>query len=280
MTSQHQATQHLSVLTSFNNLFARENKKWWGTRRWWTQLLIWLVILNGFVVFGLFVMPGLVENSVQRAEATTTSDTDVMTAEEFKQDVPNVLFGLATFFLPIGVIILSQNQVYGEKQSGVTAWILSKPVARSTYLLAKLIADAISIHMLMVIVQMMTAYVLLTFVITVDASNFVLAVGLLILLLLFYQSFTLMMSVLGNSTEIVMGVSLGFLLSGLILKNLLATVIGDFIFLTPWMLPDVISAVISGQPLLPQMLATIIAVPLLTLSCLVVMFWQFSKQEL
>lgn len=262
------------------NLISRESRKWFHTRRWWIQALLWLFLLNGFVVFGLFVMPELVAESAAEMEQAAASGAEVMTADEFRQDVPNVLFGLATLLLPVGVIILTHSQVYGEKRSGVAAWVLSKPVSRSTYLMAKIIVDAIGIILLMVIVQMIPAYLLLSSVLEVNLSDYVQATGLLILLLLFYQAFTMMMSVLGNSTEIVLGVSFGVLLGGLVLRNVLSSIAGDIVLLTPWVLPDGITVVISGQPLPPQLQTNIIAVFALTFLCLGVMFWQFQKQEL
>ena len=267
-------------LTGFGNLVLRESRKWWGTRRWWMQALIWLAILNGFVVFGLHIMPGIVDEAAVEMEANGNSTANLMAGEEFQQDVPNAMFGLATFLLPVGVIILVQSQVYAEKRSGVAAWIMSKPVARPAYLLAKLLADAAGILLVMVVIQMIPAYLLMTSVIEVNTTDFLAAVGMLVLLLLFYQSFTLMMSVIGSSTEVVMGASLGLLLGGLVLKDPLTRMLDDLIFLTPWTLPDAISLTLSGQPLPDVMQVTLVAVPLLTLICLGVMFWQFRRQEL
>jgi len=275
-----QAKRTSGQLTGFGNLFARESRKWWRTRRWWMQALIWMAILNGFVVFGLHVMPGIIEDAAIEMEAAGNSTAELMTGEEFQQDVPNAMFGLATFFLPMGVIILVQSQVYAEKRSGVAAWIMSKPVTRPAYLLAKLLADAVGILLVMVVLQMIPAYLLLTSVIEVNTNDFLAAVGMLVMLLLFYQSFTLMMSVIGNSTEVVMGASLGLLLGGMVLKDPLTRVLDDLIFITPWALPDAISLTLTGNVLPDVMLTSLIVVPLLTLVCLSVMFWQFRQQEL
>lgn len=225
-------------------------------------------------------MPELIAESAAEMEQAAASSAEVMAVDEFRQDVPNVLFGLATLLLPVGIIILTHSQVYGEKRSGVAAWILSKPVSRSTYLLSKLITDAVGIILLMVLLQMILSYLLLSSVIEINLITYMEATGLLILLLLFYQAFTMMMSVIGNSTEIILGVSFGMLLGGLVLKDALASIAGDIIFLTPWVLPDTITVMVSGQPLPQQLQTNIIAVVILTFLCLGVMFWQFRKQEL
>ena len=267
-------------LTGLQNLISREGRQWLHTRRWWVQLLFWFILLNGFVMFGLFVMPNLIAESTAEIEQATASGAEVMTAEEFQQDVPNALFGLATLFLPVGVIILTHGQVYGEKRSGVAAWILSKPISRSTYLLAKLITDATGIIVLLVILQLIPAYLVLSSVLIMSWMDYLQATGLLILLLLFYQTFTMMMSVVGNSTEIILGVSFAVLLGGLVLKNALVSTVGDIVFLTPWMLPDAITIVLSGQALPQQFQMTVIAVGVLTAVWLGIMFWQFQNQEL
>ena len=50
-----------------------------------------------------------------------------------------VLMGLTVFFefgttvLGIGAVVLSQDAIIGEKQSGVAEWLLAKPVARRSY---------------------------------------------------------------------------------------------------------------------------------------------------
>lgn len=275
-----QPVRSSGMLTGFGNLWRRESRKWWRTRRWWMQALIWLFVINGFVFFGLYVMPGLMEQSTEAMAQAEASGAEMVTAEQLQQEVPMTMFRLAALFLPVGVIILTQSQVYAEKHTGVAAWILSKPVARPAYLLAKLLADAVGILLILVLLQMSLAYVLSITVIEVDAGAFALATALLVLLLLFYQSFTMLMSVVGSSTEVVMGVSIGVLLGGLLLKDAIAVVAGDLVFLTPWVMPDMMVVVLSGLPFSPQMQATLIAVPVLILLCLGMMFWQFRRQEL
>lgn len=275
-----QTVPNSGALTGFGNLWRRESRKWWRTNRWWMQALIWLFVINGFVFFGLFVMPGMMEQSTDAMAQAEASGAELVTAEQLQQEVPITMFRLAALFLPVGVIVLTQSQVYAEKRSGVAAWILSKPVGRPAYLLAKLLADAVGILLILVALQMVIAYAMSATVITVDPAAFAAAVGLLVMTLLFYQAFTMLMSVLGNSTEMVMGVAIGMLLGGLLLKDAIAVIAGDLVFLTPWVLPDVMAVVLSGMALPPQMQLTLIAVPALTLLCLGAMFWLFRRQEL
>jgi ABC-type transport system involved in multi-copper enzyme maturation permease subunit len=50
-------------------------------------------------------------------------------------------FAISPLFGPIGVAVLAQGAIVGEKQSGTAAWVLSKPVSRSAFILAKLLTD-------------------------------------------------------------------------------------------------------------------------------------------
>lgn len=267
-------------LTGFGNLVSRESRKWWRTRRWLVQIIVWLFILVGFTLFGLYVMPDLVMQTEQAMAEAERSGAEMMSPEEFQRDVPNALFGLAAFALPVGIIVLTQNQVFAEKRSGVTAWIMSKPVARPAYLLAKLVADGIGIILLMVLLPLTIAYLPLASTLGIDPGSYILAMGLLLILLLFYQTLTLMMSVLGSSTEAILAIPLGLLLSGLFLRNLVSGFLGDAIFVTPWVMSDAMGLTLMGQSLPSQYLITIIALPAMTLIFLGIMFWRFQKQEL
>ncbi len=57
-------------------------------------------------------------------------------------DGRGVLFEFGAVALAIGVIVLTQDAILGEKQNGLTEWLLSQPVTRAAYLLAKLVANS------------------------------------------------------------------------------------------------------------------------------------------
>jgi ABC-type transport system involved in multi-copper enzyme maturation permease subunit len=97
------------------NMLAKENRGWWRTRRWWIQCLLWLVFLNGLIANSKGGVKGIM-------------------------DVVVGFLVVAGTVLPIGVIILGQDSILGERHSGTAAWVLSKPLRRHAFLLAKLIA--------------------------------------------------------------------------------------------------------------------------------------------
>ena len=73
-----------------------------------------------------------------------------------------VFFAVAGMALPIGAIIMGQEEVLDEKQSGTAAWILSKPVSRVAFILAKVTANAIGILIIMVLLEGALAYRLIS----------------------------------------------------------------------------------------------------------------------
>ena len=110
----------------FANLLRKENGEWWHTRRWWLQSLLWLLIINGILAVGLWVVPVM--------DPADTSDTS---------DNLGIFIQLMALFPMFAVIVITQDAVIGEKQSGTAAWILSAPVSRSAFILAKLVANGI-----------------------------------------------------------------------------------------------------------------------------------------
>src|SRR5512133_615051 len=103
-----------------SNVLNGELKSWFSTRRWWVQIIIWAACVN--LIF--FIV------ALTTPKSRASMDTTLM--------LFNIFMGLAG---PIGVSILMQTAVVGEKRSGTAAWVLSKPVSRTAFILSKLIAN-------------------------------------------------------------------------------------------------------------------------------------------
>lgn len=166
----------------FANLLRNENREWWGTRRWLKQACLWLLILNGIVALVMFVTPAVMQ----------------MDPDNNAGEMNPVAMGCQTFFqlgaisLAIGTVILAQGEVIGERQTGITAWILSKPVARPAYFLSKVVAHSIGIFVIMIGFQSAVAYGLL-WLANGDALPllpFLIGVGGLVLHTFFYFTLT------------------------------------------------------------------------------------------
>jgi len=115
-----------------------ELERWFGSRKWWTQILIFAVLINGFLL--------LLANSPRGLDL---------------EDGVGFLNGLLGVIGAIGGVILVQGALVGEKNSGTAAWVLSKPISRPAFFLAKLIANAIGTIVTITLTQGLIGYLIL-----------------------------------------------------------------------------------------------------------------------
>lgn len=177
------------------NMLAKELAAWYRTRRWWIQCLLWVVILN---VLGI--------------------DLNIRGDQTVAQAGSSFLV-MAGFGLSIAAISMAQDSILGEKHSGTAAWVLSKPLRRPAFVLAKLIAIGLGILVTGIVLPGVVAYFQLTHhglqgLSPVDFSG---ALGLVALHMLFYLTLALMLATLFNGRGPVLGISLGILLSGMMI---------------------------------------------------------------
>jgi len=119
----------------FANLLRNENRMWWGTRKGLVHLLLWLVVLNG-----LILLIGLTDGQDPN-NPFTLYDTLIQ-----------VFFQIGALATAIGVVTTAQGAIVREKQLGTAAWVLSKPVSRGAFVLAKFVAYAIGFVSLALVV--------------------------------------------------------------------------------------------------------------------------------
>lgn len=227
-------------------LLAKENRKWWGTRRWWVQMLLWLGILNGLLAVVLFVLPTL----------TTPDGEPIMTESPLDAGV-GIYFGLGALALALAAPILMQDEVIGEKESGTADWILSKPVARSAFILAKAAAHSLGMALLMVMIPTLGAYLLFGLALPggVEPGHFALAAGLMLLHTLFYAMLALLLGVVVSNRGLVLGIAIGFFFAG----QFAAGFVPALDAVTPWLLPKIAVPVALGAPLAGWMLPPVVA---------------------
>ncbi len=251
------------------NLLSRENSKWWGTSRWWIQTLVWGVITNGILLLLLFLLPFV---------QATFEGVDPADLEEIPDGI-TAFFSLAGIAMPIGVVVLVQGSIITEREIGTAEWVLSKPVSRSAFVLAKLFAQSLGILVTFIIIQSLLAYGLVTFNqgTPPPVLQFLTGVALLGLLLFFYLTLTLMMEVLANARGLVLGVSLGTALGGALLVNLFP----GLALVTPFAFPNMIPVIVQrmappGAPLWMPILSTAV----MSLGFVAITLWQFNKKAL
>ena len=264
--------KELNGWRGFTNLLRKENRAWWGTRRWWINALLWPVIICGLLANMLFV-PTI---------ANLATDADIARAGGLTAHI--MLMGLSVFFefgitaLAIGTIVLSQDLIINEKQSGIAEWLLSKPIARRSYILAKLTANALPILILLVGLPSALGYGMLSLRLgePFPLMPFLSATGIMVLHTLFYLTLTLMLGTLFNSRGPILAFALGSVLGGSMLGGLFK----PLLYVTPWMLPKVASLTASSQALPAEMgIAPLVATALWIVVFIIVAMAKFEKTE-
>jgi ABC-2 type transport system permease protein len=281
--SEFHVIENQGRLQGFTNLLHNENRLWWRTSRWWVQTLIWLAIGNGILFMVIGIAPNMENPPGQEAKAAQAS------GESGASQQPLDLLGLTVFLkmagiaTAIGVVVLAQDTLIGEKQSGTAAWVLSKPVSRSAFILSKVFSHSIGILITMAVAQGGIAY-LIIFLVTGKAFPilpYTGAIGMLFFSLLFWLALTIMLGTLSNMRGLAIGVPL-FLILGFTLFVEIAPWISDYM---PWNLTSAVSAsrpamavsLVLGQPIptLMPLIATVIGYLVFTL----VAIWRFQKEE-
>ena len=258
-----------------SNLTRKENRDWWGTRTWLLQGLTWLFIIDGLVLMIIFV------SSAPSLQVGADPETVRVLAD--KMTVPlEKFFEIAGIALAIGVVILAQDEIIGEKRTGTAAWILSKPVSRSSFVLSKFIGNVPGIGVLMVLLPGAVVYLMVSIYRgdPVPVWGFLGGLAALFLSLLFFLELTVMLGVLSNSRGVVLGIPLAFALLYLILGKFFSEA-HEFL---PQALtsasdetPAVAAALALGQPLSSFM-------PIVASAAWIVLFvgiaiWRFQREE-
>jgi len=252
----------------FPNLLHNENLEWWGARRWLKQACLWLLILNGMVALVMFVTPAVMQ--VTQDDSAGAMDPISMGIQAFLQ--------IGATALAIGTVILVQGEVVGERQTGITAWILSKPVSRPAYFLSKVVTHSIGMFVIMIGFQSAVAYGLLWLANggPLPLQPFLIGVGGLTLHTFFYLTLTLAMGVFAKTRSQVLGVAMGSLFGGMILSS----IIHQIGLITPWSLPNILPALAMGieipftTALLPILMTAIWSIGLVAAA-----LWKLSRLE-
>ena len=246
----------------FNNLLGKENRAWWGTRRWLVQSLVWLAIVNGFLFLMLWVVPA--------------SDPEEAPPLETAIEMFVILSAL---FTTVGVIVLAQGAIIGEKRSGTAEWIMSSPVSRPAFILAKLLANAWAIFLIMVLLQGVVFYAQVSLYekMPLSVGPFVAVMALQSLHLLYFLTLTLMLGTFFSSRAPVIGIALAVLIGQDILASLLAKPLPWFRLILPQELMVNAGLVANGQPM--DSWAPVIVTSIMSVVFILAAIWRFEREE-
>jgi ABC-2 type transport system permease protein len=264
-------------LSGFANMLSKELGEWFHTRKWLWQLLIWMAVSNGFIALVFFVLPVI---SSIFPMAKTTIDQILKAFTIMPQPEANFVFYFFSVLVMtgvFGVIILAQDEIIQEKQSGTAAWILSKPAARQGFILTKLLSNSIGILVFMIaipglIVQVeifMASHKILPLV------PFLAGCAVTFLVLLFYLSLVIMLGVLFDTRGKVLGLAIGVYFVCQIAKSFLPQIA----LALPSTMDAASMALALGQPLMAIQVVGVISIATLSLVFILVALWRFQHKE-
>ena len=263
-----------SWLAGFSNMLAKELGEWFRTRRWLWQILIWVTMINGFMALLLFVLPAL---------ASIMPELKPTVEAVFSGQPPEVggvmmYFAIAVMAGTIGAIILAQDEIIQEKQSGTAAWILSKPAARPAFILTKLLSNTIGV---LVFIVALPALVTLgqVFLAThklVPLAPFLAGEGVFLLALFFYLSLVIMLGVLFESRGPALGIAFGVVFGGMIIGSLIPPIN----YVLPVSMDRIAQVIMLGIPLPAMFVSQLIASAVLSIVFILVALWHFQHIEL
>lgn len=261
-------------LAGFNNMLAKELGEWFRTRRWLWQLLIWVIIIDGFIALPLFILPALA--SIMPALKPTAEAMFAGLPPEFRGVY--AYFTILAFAGPIGVIILAQDEVIQEKQSGTAAWILSKPASRPAFILTKLLSNIFGALVFIVLVPGLIAWVMGYLATGAGAPlvPFLAGAGVFMLGLIFFISLVILLGVLFESRGPVLGIAFGIILGGMLLRSFIPYIL----YVLPLSMDSIAMAVMMGMSLPAFMVSQLISTAILSIVFILAALWRFRHIEL
>lgn len=246
----------------FDNLLRKEFSLWWSTHRWWKQLLLWLLVTNA--------IPALVGYGVsQEGTPSGHSMTEMLS---------QIYFTLASLSLPIGAILAVQDAIIGERQSGTAEWILSKPISRRAFVLAKLVGHGLSFLALAVVVPCAAAYGQISAWAgeALPLLPFLMLSGLAALNALFYLAMAIMLGTWFNVRSAVSGSAIGFLFAGSILPSFFPWMAR----FTPWNLIEIGLKWVSQGSLPPELWQPLLFSLVWLAAFVIVALARFEREEI
>jgi ABC-2 type transport system permease protein len=243
----------------FANLLRKELGVWFGTSLWWVHTLIWLFMLDF-------------------TTAMTIRGTGGRPRGELLSEATLAFFQVGAAAIPIGIVLTLMGAIVREKDLGTAAWVLSKPVSRTAFILGKFVAHLIGFLTTAVLIPAAVFLVMTRLMLSewIDPARFAIGLGVMCLSLLFYIALTLALGTLARSQGLVAGVGITFILLGQVFKGMLPEPV---VILTPWPIGDAAASFASNEQ--PGFGSTVLlaAVTVEVLVLAAVALWRFAREE-
>ncbi len=211
-------------------MLRKENDRWWGRKPLAMQLAIWGIIINALVATALFIIPYVTDEGLKQQIAHELYHHGIFKGDLIYTPVTISNMGLSMFFLLssmamyIGAVILAHDSILKEREMGTAAWLLSKPLSRKAFVLAKVLANCFGMMVIVLFAQGAIAYVLCSIALghLVDALTFLAGIGMMGVNVLFY----LVLAMALGAFSLSRGVTLGVPGAGVWLGSTVAVAVG------------------------------------------------------
>jgi len=253
----------LGWTAGLGNMLDKEYGTWFRTRRWLVHLLLWVGVINGFLLLVYF--------------GDGPSKSGHHSWQKYSELI-EVFFRVGGLFGSIGVITALQGAVVRERTMGTAAWLLTKPLARPAFVVSKLVANAVTVLLFIVVIPTVGLLIQMRLAFGPGyppALPFLAAMGVLVVHQLFYVAFTVMLGTLFSARGAVSGTGIGFLISGNIVPNLWP----PSLMLTPWGLTQFAPGMVLHGKLPFPVWMPVAGTLVLTAICVAVAVWRFELEE-
>ncbi|MCD4712860.1 MAG: ABC transporter permease [Clostridiales bacterium] len=260
-------------MRGLSTLIYKENIAWWRTKKWMVNSVLWSILICGLMANLLFI-PTIAnmatETELNQAGGITAYVISIGLAALFE-------FGMAA--IGIGVIILTSDSFVGEFENGICTWMLSKPVNRKSYVLSKLISNAMAIFILLIALPSTIAYLMLSYRMSefFPLISFLKGVGIMSIHTLFYLTLTMVLGIFTKNRAIILAIALASALGG----SIVGSIIPQLFHVTPWILPKLASIVVSGDVQSTGFgFGSLIMSSVWSIVFVVASLWKFEKMDL
>jgi ABC-2 type transport system permease protein len=253
------------------NLMKGQLSGWFKSPRWWRQALIWLATINLILFFAAI---GLKEAAAEAAAGEPSPQAQAL-----------ILYGIfGGMFVALGVMIIMQGVIVGEKKAGTAAWVLSKPVTRASFVVSRLLGNTLGILGTAVLLPGLIAYVTIGIVTPggwPSPLNFLAGVAVLAVSMFFWLTLTLMVGTFFDSVGGVIAVPLATYLAMWNLPGMFA----PLSYVSPVILtirvsdqfPAVAESLMNGEA--PFSWIPLIVAIMASAFFVAVAIWRFNRQE-
>jgi ABC-type transport system involved in multi-copper enzyme maturation permease subunit len=256
----------------FMTMFWRELQTWrW--RKFSISAIAWFVVL---IVLAL----------VLGANAGISASSSSSNAQTLKDSAKGFFFQAWLFFPMLAAVFSTLGAISDERKEGTLPWVLSKPLPRSAFYLAKLLANLLVKSVTIILIPgLIAAVILLARGVTVNPAGTLGAMKLVGIMLFFYVAYTLMMDVLNVNRTITLLIPILLLFASPLLPQLAMIVhmvdLGNFLAqVTPMGITDglLVNWMTKGQA--PNNLVPMIFTLLWAIAFTIVGIVAFKRQEI